>query len=113
MGKKTFAIAPDAATVTFDFDVSKSWQVTLGGNRTAVFAGGQEGDEVTVLAIQDDTGSRQLTFPSNVSFEAGSAPALRTDAGASDLFTFIKKGSTWKSVSGAPARLPSRVKNVG
>src|SRR5687767_2866323 len=113
MSRKSFSIATDGSTVTFDFDQSKNWQVTLGGNRTAVFAGGQEGDEVTILVIQDSTGSRTLSFPSNVSWEAGSAPTLRTAATASDLFTFVKKGSTWKSVSGAPSRLPSRVVDRG
>src|SRR5688572_25746872 len=113
MSKKTFAAAPDAATVTFDFDISKNWQVTLGGNRTLVFAGGREGDEVTVLLIQDSTGSRTVTWPSNVSWEAGQAPALRTAGASVDMFTFVKRGSSWKDKTGAPARLPSRIVSAG
>src|SRR5258708_798242 len=108
---KTFRTATDASTVTFDFDQSKTWQVTLGGNRTAVFAGGQEGDVVTLLVIQDSTGSRQLAFPSSVKWNADVAPTQKTTAGDVDAMTFVKVGSTWKEISGgSPARVPTRVK---
>src|SRR5688572_16823157 len=112
MSKKSFMTATDGSTVVFDFDQSKSWDVTLGGNRSAVFAGGQEGDTVQIHIIQDSTGSRTLSFPSNVSFEAGAAPNLRSTGGTSDLLTFVKKGNTWKDASGAGSRLPSRLKDA-
>lgn len=109
MSRKSFVTATDASTVTFDIDQSKNWQVTLGGNRSLVIAGGQEGDEVTLLLIQDGTGSRTASWPSNVSFSAGQAPNLTTAAAGSDLITLVKKGSAWRDKGGAPSKLPSRI----
>src|SRR4051794_3525214 len=95
MAGRTFSTATDGSTVIFDFNQTSNWQVTLGGNRSLTLAGGQEGDEVNIMLIQDSSGSRTCTWPSNVSFAAGSAPNLTAVAGGSDLITLVKKGSTW------------------
>lgn len=109
MGKKSFLTVADASTVTFDADQSKNFSVTLAGNRALVIAGGQEGDEISVLLIQGGSGSYIPTWGSNVSFKAGQAPSLSTAVGATDLITFVKRGSTWQDVGGAPSKLPSRI----
>src|SRR3954454_3424439 len=109
MPGRTFSTATDASTVVFDFDQSSNWQVTLGGNRTLTLAGGQEGDEVNILLIQDSSGSRVPVWPTNVTFTAGQAPSLTTVAGGMDLITLVKRGSTWQDKGGAPSKLPSRL----
>src|SRR3954471_3208468 len=96
MPGRTFNTATDGSTVTFDFDQSANWQVTLGGNRTLTLAGGQEGDEVNILLIQDGTGSRVPVWPTNVSFAAVQAPSLTTVAAGVDLISLVKRGSTWQ-----------------
>jgi hypothetical protein len=109
MPKKSFLTVADASTLTFDADLSKNFQVTLGGNRAIKIAGGQEGDEISILLIQGGSGSCVPTWSSNVSFKAGQAPNLSTAVGATDLITFVKKGSTWQDVGGAPSKLPARI----
>lgn len=45
---------------------------------------------------QDGTGSRIVTWPGSVSWDAGSAPTLTTTAGKSDVLTFIcADGTNW------------------
>src|SRR5262245_58218350 len=105
MPAKSFLTVADASTVTFDADLSRNFQTTLEGNRSLVVAGGQEGDEISILLIQGGSGSYLPTWPSNVSFEAGQAPNLPTAVGSSGLITLVKKGSTWKDKAGAPSRL--------
>lgn len=109
MSRKSFLTVADASTVTFDADQSKNFQVSLAGNRALVIAGGQEGDEISILLIQGGSGSYIPTWGSNVSFKAGQAPSLSTAVGATDLITFVKRGSTWQDVGGAPSKLPSRI----
>lgn len=108
MSKKSFLPVADASTVIFDADRAKNFQVTLAGNRTLKIAGGQEGDEVNVLLVQDNTGSRVPTW-SNVTWASGAAPNLSTAAGDSDLITLVKRGSSWEDKGGAPSKLPSRI----
>src|SRR4051794_35461827 len=109
MSRKSFLTVADGSTVTFDADQAKNFQVTLAASRALVIAGGQDGDEISVLLIQGGSGSYTVTWPSSVSFAAGQAPSLTTAVGGSDLITLVKKGSTWKDVSGAPSKLPARI----
>src|SRR3954471_13009559 len=102
MPSRSFLTVTDASTVTFDADLAKSFQVTLGGNRSLVIAGGRDGDEISILLIQDSTGSRVPTWGSNVSWEAGQAPNLTTAANGMNQITLIKRGSTWQDKGGAP-----------
>lgn len=109
MPSKSFLAVAYGSTVTFDADQSRNFQVTLEGSPALKVAGGQEGDEISILLIQGGSGSYLPTWPSNVSFEAGQAPSLPTAVGSSAMVTLKKKGSTWKDVGGAPSRLPSRI----
>src|SRR3954447_18280452 len=109
MPSRSFLTVADASTVTFDADLAKGFQVTLAGNRSLVIAGGRDGDEISILLIQDSTGGRIPTWSSNVVWEAGAAPNLTTAAGGSNMVTLIKRGSTWQDKGGAPAKLPSRI----
>jgi len=113
MPSRSFLTVPDASTVTFDADLAKSFQATLAGNRSLVIAGGRDGDEIAILLIQDSTGSRVPTWGSNVSWESGQAPNVTTVAGGMNLFTLVKRGSTWQDKGGAPTKLPSRITSAG
>src|SRR3954469_22864180 len=96
MPSRSFLTVADGSTVTFDADLAKSFQVTLAGNRSLVIAGGRDGDEVAILLIQDSSGSRSVTWGSNVTWEANQAPNITTAAGGMNLITLIKRGSTWQ-----------------
>ena len=65
--------AADGATVTFDTSLAKEHAVTLGGNRTFVFANTQVGDSFSITVKQDATGSRTVTWPSGIKWAGGGA----------------------------------------
>lgn len=75
---------------------------TLGANIsiTAITANSsQVGRRITVMLTQDGTGSRTVTWPSNVKFAGGSAPTLTTTAGKTDILTFTYNGTNWMETS--------------
>lgn len=89
----------DAATCAFDFSVSRDAKVTLGGSRTFTFTGALAGDLLTVIVIQDATGSRLVTFPATVKWAGGTAPTLTTTASKQDHFYFRYDGTNYYEVS--------------
>jgi hypothetical protein len=85
----------DGATVTFDANLGTSAKVTLGGNRTLAFTNFSAGVYLTLVVIQDGTGSRTLTLPTCKVINAGAgAVTLTTAAGSEDILTFFKIGTT-------------------
>lgn len=89
----------DGATVAVDWNNSQNQEVTLGGNRTFTFSNGVAGSFYTIKVIQDDTGSRTVTWPSSVKWAGGSAPTLTTTADRADLVTFYFDGTYYMDVS--------------
>lgn len=107
-----FSIAADGSTVTFDLARSKNWQVTIGGNRTLKFLNAQKGDTLTVVIVQDSTGSRTVSWPTSVQWTSQVAPALTTVAGGVDVITLKFDGTVWRDIAGAPSRFPTRIVSV-
>jgi len=83
----------DAATVTFDLDVSKIQQVTLGGNRTLALSHAKVGDILIIRLIQDGMGSRTVTWWSDINWDNNAVPTLTTTATRTDVFAFIASSS--------------------
>src|SRR5210317_279909 len=89
----------DGATISWDASTDPVAKVTLGGNRTLGDASnGQAGQFVSLLVIQDGTGSRTLTWNAAYEFTADTAPTLTTTASYGDLFTFRYNGTKWLEV---------------
>jgi hypothetical protein len=69
------------------------------GNITFTFSGATSGKacSLTIMFVQDGTGSRTVTWPASVDWEAGVAPTLSTAAAARDWLTFVTVdgGTTW------------------
>ncbi len=86
--------ASDGATVTFDLSSSNRQQVTLGGNRTLALSNDAVGQVFIIKIIQDATGSRTVTWWSNILWPGGTAPTLSTAANSIDTFVFIKSGAS-------------------
>lgn len=86
----------DGATITFNANNGVSAQVTLGGNRTLAFSNFSAGVYLTLVVIQDGTGSRTLTLPAGTKVINGGAGAvtLTTAASSQDILTFFKIGTT-------------------
>ena len=95
------AVAPeatlsDASTVTWNALTQSVAKVTLGGNRTIGLAsGGVSGAFISILVIQDGTGSRTVTWNAAYEFTGNVAPTLTTTANLGDLFVFRYNGAKW------------------
>ena len=98
------AVAPeatltDASTVTWNALTQSVAKVTLGGNRTIGLAsGGISGAFISILVIQDGTGSRTVTWNAAYEFTGNVAPTLTTTADLGDLFVFRYNGAKWLEV---------------
>ena len=89
----------DGATVNWAVNTSPVAKVTLGGNRTiAAPSGGATGQFVSLLVIQDGTGSRTVTWNAVYEFASNTAPTLTTTANKGDLFVFRYNGTKWLEV---------------
>ena len=89
----------DASTVTWDSLSQPVAKVTLAGNRTlGLPADSQTGAFISILLIQDGTGSRTVTFNAAYEFTGDVAPTLTTTANKGDLFVFRYNGAKWLEV---------------
>ena len=90
------ATLTDGATITWDVSTAQVAKVTLGGNRTlSAPTNSATGQFISLLVIQDGTGSRTLTWNSAYEFASDTAPTLTTTASLGDLFTFRYNGTKW------------------
>jgi len=93
------ATLTDGATINWAVNAEPVAKVTLGGNRTiAAPTGGATGQFVSLLVIQDGTGSRTLTWNAVYEFASDTAPTLTTTADLGDLFVFRYNGTKWLEV---------------
>ena len=89
----------DQATSTWDASTQDVAKVTLAGNRTLGSASsGTTGQFISLLIIQDGTGSRTLTWNAAYEFASDTAPTLTTTASKGDVFVFRYNGSKWLEV---------------
>ena len=93
------ATLTDASTISWDVQSSPVAKVTLGASRTLGAAtNGVAGQFVSLLVIQDGTGSRTLSFNAVYEFKDDTAPTLTATASKGDLFVFRYNGSKFLEV---------------
>ena len=93
------ATLTDASTISWNAITQPVAKVTLGANRTlGAASGGIAGAFISLLIIQDGTGSRTVTFNAAYEFKDDTAPTLTTTASKGDLFVFRYNGSKWLEV---------------
>ena len=93
------ATLTDGSSIDWNVLTSPVAKVTLAGNRTLNAAtGAQAGQFVSLLIIQDGTGSRTVTFNAAYEFKDDTAPTLTTTAAKGDLFVFRYNGSKYLEV---------------
>ena len=89
----------DGSTISWNASTEDVAKVTLGGNRTiGAASSATTGQFISLLVIQDGTGSRTLTWNSAYEFASDTAPSLTTTANLGDLFVFRYNGSKWLEV---------------
>ena len=93
------ATLTDASTISWNAITQPVCKVTLGANRTiGAASGGVAGAFISILVIQDGTGSRTVTWNAAYEFASDTAPTLTTTASKGDLFVFRYNGSKWLEV---------------
>ena len=93
------ATLTDESSITWNASTQDVAKVTLAGNRTLGSASsGTTGQFISLLIIQDGTGSRTLTWNAAYEFASDTAPTLTTTADLGDLFVFRYNGSKWLEV---------------
>ena len=93
------ATLTDASTISWDVSTSPVAKVTLAGNRTLGAAtNAQTGQFISILFIQDGTGSRTITFNAAYEHTEDTAPTLTTTASKGDLFVYRYNGSKFLEV---------------
>ena len=89
----------DGSSITWDASTQDVAKVTLAGNRTlGAASNGTTGQFISLLIIQDGTGSRTLTWNAAYEFASDEAPTLTTTANLGDVFVFRYNGSKWLEV---------------
>lgn len=88
--------ANTGASYEIDWSVGTLFELTLTDSPTFTFANLAAGRPITVVLIQDGTGSRTVTWPASVDWPGGTAPTLTTTASAVDVITLFVRadGST-------------------
>lgn len=80
-------VVTDGATQTFDAGQASHFRWTLGASRTmSTITNPVGGQVIEIETIQDATGSRLVTWPSNFNWPAATAPTLTTTAAKRDRF---------------------------
>jgi len=89
----------DATTITWNAATQPVAKVTLGASRTmGLPANPVTGQFISLLIIQDGTGSRTITWNAAYEFALDTAPTLTATANLGDLFTFRYNGAKWLEV---------------
>lgn len=86
-------------TDTIDWGVGNKQKSTLTGNVTYTFTNPAGPTSVILRVVQDGTGSRTVTWPSEVKWAGGSAPTLTTTAGATDIISMYFDGTNYHGSS--------------
>ena len=93
------ATLTDGANIAWDVQSAPVAKVTLGGNRILnAPSNSVAGQFISLLVIQDGTGTRTLTWNAVFEFTADTAPTLTATANYGDVFTFRYNGSKWLEV---------------
>lgn len=90
---QTVVVNDDGATVTFDLDDGNVHTVILGGNRILAVSNADTGQYFSVELIQDDNGSRTVTWFDTIKWIDGVTPTLTTTADKKDTFVFRCTGT--------------------
>lgn len=93
--KETITVANTGTAYTVANTAASILDLTLTGNCVLTCPAPSGGGQFTLLLKQDATGSRTVTWPSNVRWAGGTAPTITAEAGKTDVITFLAVGTYW------------------
>ena len=83
-------------TTTIDWTLGNKFKFTFGaGNETLAFTAPSNPCSLTLILVQDATGSRTITWPASVKWSGGTAPTLTTTANAIDIVSLLYDGTNY------------------
>lgn len=90
-------------TVTLNVGTQNVHNLTLTGNTTIALTAPPNATDswsITIIAKQDATGGRTITWPSSMKWPGGSAPVMTSAANSVDVYTAVtvNGGTTWYAV---------------
>ena len=89
----------DGSTVNWDASTQDVCKLTLGGNRTlAAPTNNTTGQFISILVIQDGTGSRTLTWNAVFEFVGDETPTQTATDAKTDIYAFRYNGSKWQNI---------------
>ena len=91
------AVAAGDTTKTLDFATANNFQLTLANTGSCELANPSNltaGQSGSIFIVQDATGSRLLTYGSQLDFAGGTAPTLSTAAAAVDRIDYLVRSAT-------------------
>lgn len=90
-----------AGSATWNLNNGGLIRQTMSANITSAptVSNAQTDQILEVQIIQDATGSRTMTWPTNFKFAGGSAPTLTITANSRDIFRFRYDGTNWHEIS--------------
>ena len=99
--RSTMTAVTFSATPAFNASLGNSFKMTLTNNVTSsTISNPQTGEVITLLLCQDGTGSRTMTWPTNLKLSGGSY-TLTTTINKCDSLTAVYDGSNWYETSRA------------
>jgi hypothetical protein len=92
----TLQTATGDGTTTIDWTNGNKFKFTFGAqNETFTFTAPSNPCSLTLILVQDGTGSRTATWPATVKWAGGTTPTLTTDANAVDIISMIWDGTSY------------------
>jgi hypothetical protein len=91
-------VTPVAGVLTFDTTAANSFLVNLNANVTSSsIIAGYDGEELTILWIQDVTGSRTVVMPTNL--KGVTTPSAAANSHSVQKFTYNTGDGNWYAIS--------------
>ena len=92
----TLQTATGDGTTTIDWTLGNKFKFTFGAfNETFTFTAPSNPCSLTLMLVQDATGSRTVTWPATVKWSGGTAPTLTTTANAIDIVSLLYDGTNF------------------
>jgi len=97
----TMQTATGDGTTTINWKLGNKFKFTFGAqNETFTFTAPSNPCSLTLILVQDGTGSRTATFPATVKWAGGTAPTLTTTGNAVDIVSLLWDGTNYYAAAG-------------
>lgn len=97
---ETLFTANSSTAITLDLANGTVQKITLTGTCTITFPSNTAGKSLLLMLLQDGTGSRTVTWDTDVVWPSSIAPTITSTANKLDIFSFVCDGTNWFGATG-------------